>query len=68
VTYRSGYKVGVARHDSRSFDVIQPHYGPSDPNCCPSYFEVRRYTWTGSRFHAGKARKLANAPARFYRQ
>ena len=65
--YKSAYKVGVARHDSRSFDVLQPVYGASDPNCCPSSYRQTRFTWTGSRFKAGKAKKLRSAPARFYR-
>jgi hypothetical protein len=65
--YRSGYKVGIARHNRRSFDVIQPHYRKTDANCCPSSFRVRRFTWNGERFTRGKARKLKNAPRRFYR-
>jgi hypothetical protein len=67
VLYRSGYKVGVARHDGRSFDVLQPHYRGDDPNCCPSSFRQTRYTWTGTRFKHGTAKKLKRAPARFYR-
>jgi hypothetical protein len=67
VLYRQGYKIGVARRNSRSFAVIQPHYRRSDANCCPSSFRVRRYTWTGERFKAGKARKRKTAPRRFYR-
>jgi hypothetical protein len=66
--YRQGYKVGVARHNRRSFDVLQPHYKPGEPNCCPSSFRQRRYTWTGSHFRAGKAKRLKHAPARFYRR
>jgi hypothetical protein len=64
---RSGYKIGIARHNRRSFDVMQPHYRATDPNCCPSSFRQTRYTWNGSRFKAGKAKKLKRAPARFYR-
>ena len=67
VLYRQGYKIGIARRDRRSFEVLQPHYGPDDPNCCPSSFRKRRYTWTGSGFKAGKAKTLATAPRRFYR-
>jgi hypothetical protein len=67
ILWRQAYKVGVARHNRRSFDVIQPHYANDDPNCCPSSFRVRRYTWTGARFKTGKAKKLKNAPRRFYR-
>ena len=67
VLYRQGYKIGIARHNSRSFDVLQPHYAKDDPNCCPSSFRMRRYTWTGSRFKAGKTRKLRTAPRRFYK-
>jgi hypothetical protein len=67
VLYKRGYKVGVARHDRRSFDVLQPHYGPDDPNCCPSSFRERRYRWSGSRFKAGPAKTLKTAPRRFYR-
>jgi hypothetical protein len=65
--YRSGYKIGIARHNRRSFDVIQPHYRKTDANCCPSSFRVRRFTWTGERFERGKARKLKTARRRFYR-
>jgi hypothetical protein len=67
ILYKSAYKVGIARHDRRSFDVLQPHYGRNDPNCCPSSFRQRRYTWTGSRFTAGPRKKLKHPPRRFYR-
>jgi hypothetical protein len=65
LTYRSGYKIGIARRTSRSFEVLQPHYGAHDPNCCPSSFRITTYTWDGSRFKAGKTRKTKTAPARF---
>jgi hypothetical protein len=65
ITYRSGYKLGLARRTRRSFEVLQPHYGANDPNCCPSSFRITTYTWDGSRFKAGKARKSKTAPARF---
>jgi hypothetical protein len=65
--YRRSYKAGIARHNRRSFDVIQPHYAGNDANCCPSSFRVRRFTWTGSHFKGGKAKKLKTAPRRFYR-
>jgi hypothetical protein len=64
---KSGYKVGIARHNSKSFDVMQPFYKSTDANCCPSSFRQTRYTWNGSTFKAGKAKKLKKAPARFYR-
>jgi hypothetical protein len=67
VLFKSAYKVGIARHDRRSFDVLQPHYGPNDANCCPSSFREQRFTWTGSRFKAGPTKKLETAPARFYK-
>jgi hypothetical protein len=67
VLWRKGYKVGVARRNKRSFEVIQPHYKAGEPNCCPSSFRLRRYTWTGHRFKAGKARKLTTVPPRFYK-
>jgi hypothetical protein len=66
--YRQGYKVGVAHHSRRAFDVLQPHYRSGDANCCPSSFRQRRFTWTGSHFKPGRARKLKSAPRRFYRQ
>jgi hypothetical protein len=66
VMYRQGYKIGIARRNRRSFAVIQPHYRRNDANCCPSSFRVRRYTWTGNRFKAGKLRKRKTAPRRFY--
>ncbi len=68
VLYRQGYKVGIARRDSRSFEVLQPHYGANDPNCCPSSFRKRRYTWNGTTFKAGAAQKLKTAPRKFYKQ
>jgi hypothetical protein len=64
---KQGYKVGIARHNSKAFDVMQPFYGKNDANCCPSSFRQTRYTWTGSKFKAGKAKKLKKAPRRFYR-
>jgi hypothetical protein len=67
VLFKPAYKVGIARHDRRSFDVLQPHYGPDDANCCPSSFRERRYTWAGSRFTAGPTKKLKTAPSRFYK-
>ena len=67
VLIKPGYKVGIARHDSRSFDILQPHYGPNDPNCCPTSFREQRYTWTGSRFTGGPLKKLKSAPHRFYK-
>jgi len=67
VLLKPGYKIGVARVSRRALDVLQPHYGLNDPNCCPSSFRKRRYTWTGSRFVAGRTIKLKNAPRRFYR-
>jgi hypothetical protein len=67
ILFKQAYKVGIARHSSRSFDVLQPHYAGDDPNCCPSSFRQTRYTWDGSHFRAGKAKKLKKAPARFYK-
>ena len=67
VLYRRGYKVGLARRDRRSFEVLQPHYAAADPNCCPSSFRLTRYSWFGNGFSAGKAKKLTDAPRRFYR-
>jgi hypothetical protein len=68
VLWRPGYKVGVARRNRRSFDVLQPHYDADDANCCPSSFRRRRFTWTGSHFKGAKrAKRLKTAPRRFYR-
>ena len=67
VLYKRGYKVGLARRDRRSFEVLQPHYAAADPNCCPSSFRLTRYRWFGNGFSAGKAKKLEDAPRRFYR-
>ena len=39
-----------------------------DPNCCPSSFRIRRFTWTGDHFKRGKARKVKHAPKRFYKR
>jgi hypothetical protein len=66
--FRQGYKVGISRRTKRAFEVIQPHYKLNEPNCCPSSFRIRRYTWTGHHFKAAhklKARKTA--PHRFYK-
>jgi hypothetical protein len=68
VLYKPAYKVGIARHDRRSFDVLQPHYGRHDPNCCPRSFRETRYTWTGAHFKRGAARKLKTPPRRFYKR
>jgi hypothetical protein len=67
VLFKQGYKIGIARRNRRSFEVIQPHYKAGEPNCCPSSFRKRRYTWRGDHFKAGKAKTLKHAPARFYR-
>jgi hypothetical protein len=65
--YRQAYKVGIARHDRRSFDILQPHYGRNDPNCCPRSFREQRFTWNGARFKGGPLKKRKTAPRRFYR-
>jgi hypothetical protein len=65
--FKQGYGIGIARHNSRSFDIVQPHFEGDDANCCPSSFRQTRYTWNGKHFKAGKAKKLKKAPARFYR-
>ncbi len=67
ILFKQGYKVGIARHSSRAFDVMQPYYAADDPNCCPSSFRQTRYTFSGGKFKAGKAKKLKKAPARFYK-
>jgi hypothetical protein len=67
VLYKQAYKVGIARVNSRAFEILQPHYAGDDPNCCPSSFRKTRYSWTGSRFKAGPTTKLKTAPRRFYR-
>jgi hypothetical protein len=67
ILFKQGYKVGIARHNRSSFDVMQPYYAAADPNCCPSSFRQTRYTWNGTHFKAGKAKKLKHAPARFYK-
>jgi len=65
--YRPGYNIGVSVRSRHTFEVIQPHYGEHDPNCCPSSFRIRRFTWTGDHFKRGKARKVKHAPRRFYK-
>ena len=66
--YRPGYNIGVSVRSRHTFEVIQPHYGEHDPNCCPSSFRIRRFTWTGDHFKRGsKARKVKHAPKRFYK-
>ena len=65
--YRSGYKVGVAIRNRHTFETLQPHYKANEPNCCPSSFRLRRFTWTGDHFKRGKARKVKHAPKRFYK-
>ncbi len=65
--YRPGYNVGVSVRSRHAFEAIQPHYREHDPNCCPSSFRIRRFTWTGDHFKRGKARKVKHAPKRFYK-
>jgi hypothetical protein len=68
VLFKHGYKLGIARRSSRSFAIAQPHYKAGEPNCCPSSFRIRRYTWDGEHFvKSGKVKKRKHAPARFYR-
>jgi hypothetical protein len=67
ILFKQGYGVGIARHSSRSFDVVLPYWVGDDTNCCPSTFRQTRYTFSGGHFKAGKAKKLKKAPARFYR-
>jgi hypothetical protein len=64
---KKGYGIGIARHNRTSFDVMQPFFRSTDANCCPSSFRQTRYTWNGTKFKAGKAKKLKKAPRRFYR-
>jgi hypothetical protein len=66
VLWKQGYKVGLARANARAFDVLQPHYKDDEPNCCPSSFRVRRYTWNGRRFRVGEVKTLKTVPPRFY--
>jgi hypothetical protein len=66
VLYEDGYKVGVARVNSRRFDVEQPVYRKHDANCCPSAFDVTPYRWDGSKFNAGQAARHKHAGKRFY--
>src|SRR5688572_28115907 len=33
VLFKTGYKVGIARHAKDAFDVLQPFYGKRDANC-----------------------------------
>ena len=65
--YRAGYNVGVAVRSRHAFETLQPHYKANEPNCCPSSFRLRRFTWTGDHFKRGKARKVKHAPKRFYK-
>jgi hypothetical protein len=67
VIFRQGYKIGIARRGRRSFEVIQPHYRAADPNCCPSSYRLRRYTWRDDHFKAGKAKKRKHVPPRFFK-
>ena len=65
VLYKRGYKVGLARRDRKSFEVLQPHYGYNDPNCCPRSFRITIYNWDGKRFRAGKTHATRTVPGRF---
>ena len=67
ILLKKGYKIGIARANRKAFDVMQPYYKSTDANCCPSSFRQTRYTWNGTKFKAGKAKKLKKAPRRFYR-
>jgi hypothetical protein len=64
--YGKGYKVGVDPTSDTSFDVQQPIYRRTDPNCCPSKFAVTPYRWNGKKFKAGQATKSKESDPRFY--
>jgi hypothetical protein len=65
--YDSGYKLGIDRVNSRRFDVQQPFYRKSDPNCCPTAFDVTPYRWTGETFKAGESKRNKKPQKRFTR-
>ena len=65
VLFKQGYKIGIARRNHRSFEVLQPHYKAGEPNCCPSSFRIQRYSWNGRHFTAGPAQKVKHPPHRF---
>ncbi|MGB6895351.1 MAG: hypothetical protein WBF37_05345 [Dehalococcoidia bacterium] len=41
------YKI-VARVEDETLVLVDPVYGPDDPNCCPSELRNRYYEWDGS--------------------
>jgi hypothetical protein len=65
--YETGYKVGIDRVNSRRFDVQQPFYRESDPNCCPTAFDVTPYRWNGETFKPGESRRNKKPQKRFTR-
>ena len=62
--YKQAYKVGVARHSRRSFDVIQPHYGKNDAELLPELvppapLHVDRHALQGRQGQEGQERAAA---------
>jgi hypothetical protein len=39
--------------------VSSPIFGPNDPNCCPSGFEIDTWHWNGHRFRRTHTRRVA---------
>jgi hypothetical protein len=68
VLYRQGYKIGVARRNRRSFEVLQPHYRSGDANAARARSGCAATRGPGAYFKAGRAKKLKTPPKRFYRR
>ena len=62
--WRNGYKLALAVTGGDA-EILQPVYGASDPNCCPSSFRISRFRWADQRFKLRSTRRTATAPARF---
>jgi hypothetical protein len=48
----------MKRSGPRDLLVSSPIYGPNDPNCCPSGFNIDTWHWTGHRFKRTHSRRV----------
>jgi hypothetical protein len=65
--FKDGYKVSVDRVNHIRFDVQQPIYKASDPNCCPSSVTFFRYQWNGSKFKRSRGDTYKKPKQRFFK-
>jgi hypothetical protein len=48
----------LKRSGPRDLLVSSPIYGPNDPNCCPSAFNIDTWHWNGHRFKRTHTRRV----------